>query len=158
MKKLLIIALAFAALQVTAQEQRGEHRKGDRKEKAHNMYKDMSAEEIATLKTKKMVLHLDLNDAQQREIYKLNLENAKDRKEKMETRQNMKDNGEKRERPSSEERYKMMNERLDKQIEQKRKLKSILTPEQYEKFEKGMKHRKMKQHKRAKNRAEKRRS
>lgn len=40
------------------------------------------------------------------------------------------------EKPSKEERLKMANERLDHQIEQKKKMKAILNAEQYERFEK----------------------
>ena len=39
--------------------------------------KDMTPEQIAILKTKKMTLALDLSTAQQKEIQKVNLENAK---------------------------------------------------------------------------------
>ncbi len=157
MKKLVLIALAFMALQVTAQEHKRGHKKEHRKEHA-KMLKDLSAEEMATLKTKKMTLHLDLTESQQKEIYEMNLASAKERKVKMEARKKMKEGNEDRKTLSKDEKYKMMNDHLDQKIAQKKQLKSILTKEQYEKFEKSMKHRKMKQRKKVRKRAEKRRS
>ena len=148
MKKLIVIAIALISLQGIAQERRGDHRKSDRKERSQTL-KDLKPEEAATLQTKKMTLHLDLSDAQQKEIYKMNLANAKERQAKMEAAKKMKESGEK---PSKENRYSLMNERLDKQIAQKKQLKSILTEEQFEKLEKGSKRNKMKQRKQLKER------
>jgi len=135
MKKLILIALALVTIQVSAQNRKQEFRKGERMEKGQRM-SDLTPEEMAQLQTKKMTLALDLTEAQQKKIEKLNLENAKDRKAKMEARQaKMKDS--KGEKPSKEERLKMMNERLDKQIEMKQKMKKILDDEQLEKWEKN---------------------
>lgn len=133
MKKLILIALALITIQVSAQNRNQEFRKGERKERI-NKFKDFSPEEMAQLQTKRMTLDLDLTPSQQKQIQKLNLENAKDRKAKMETRQaRMKDvNAEK---PNKEERLKMMNERLDKQIEMKQKMSKILNSDQMEKWE-----------------------
>ena len=83
MKKLVIIIMALVAMQVTAQEHRKEHEKEAKKERIHKQM-NFTPEEIATLQTKKMVLRLDLTEAQQREIHKINLTNAKERKAKME--------------------------------------------------------------------------
>lgn len=136
MKKLVLIALALFALQATAQEHRKEHKKGhDKKERAHRM-SNFSAEEIATLQTKKMTLHLDLNEAQQAKIQKINLENAKARKKAMEARKAKKESGETFEKPSKEDRVKMMNKKLDHQIAMKKEMKKILNEEQYAKWEK----------------------
>lgn len=130
MKKILLIALAIVSLQVTAQERH--HGKHDKMQ----AFKDMTAEEVATLHTKKMTLHLDLNDKQQKEIYAINLKNAENRKAFMEKRQAAKDNGT-MQKPSKEERVKMMNAKLDHQIEMKNKMKSILNEEQFAKWEKA---------------------
>ena len=97
-------------------------------------FKNMSAEQMATLQTKKMTLDLDLTEAQQSKIQALNLENAKKRKAKMEARKDQESNGEKR-TLTSEERYAMKNERLDAAIAHKAELKKILTDEQFEKWE-----------------------
>ena len=145
MKKILVIAIALISLQGIAQERQRENRQENRKERQQNL-KDLTPEQAATLQTKKMALHLDLSEAQQKEIYKLNLANAKERQSKMEAVKKMRESDEK---PSKEARYDMMNERLDNQIAQKKQLKSILTKEQFEKLEKGNK---MKQRKQLKER------
>ena len=123
MKKLLVIALALVTIQVSAQEKReGRERKAD-----------FSPEEMAQLQTKQMTLDLDLTEEQQEQVGAINLENAIARKAKMEARKSKKNTEEK---PSKEEMLKMRNERLDAQIELKRKMKNILNEEQYAKWEK----------------------
>jgi hypothetical protein len=133
MKKILIIAVALFALQVTAQQPNKERgNKGERADKMMNL----SAEEIATLQTKKMTLHLDLSESQQKEIMKINLKNATKRKEMMAARKAKKESGEAK-KPTPEERYKMENAKLDHQIAMKAKMKKILNDEQYAKWEKS---------------------
>lgn len=154
MKRIMLIALALISIQAIAQERRGEHRKGDRKERAH-MMKDLTPEQIATLQTKKMALRLDLTEAQQKEIYKINLANSKERKAKIEEIKKLRENNEK---PSKEDRYNMMNGRLDKQIAMKKKMKSILSEEQYKRFERGAKQKKTRGKKAMKARSKKSRS
>ncbi len=154
MKKIMLIAFALISIQAIAQERRGEHRKGERKQRT-SILKDLSAEEAATLKTKKMVLQLDLTEAQQKEIHKLNLANAKERKAKGEELKKLKESDKKL---SKEDRYNMMNERLDKQIAMKRKMKSILSEEQYKRFERGAKQQKMRGKKAVRARSKKLRS
>lgn len=126
MKTFLLIALAIVSLQATAQGP--EHDAPNRRDKMMTL----SAEEMATLQTKKMTLHLDLDDKQQKAIYNINLENAKERKAHMETRKAQREAGEK---PSQEDRVKMANAMLDKKIAIKAKMKSILTAEQFAKWE-----------------------
>lgn len=143
MKKLLIIALAFVTLNGFAQ--RDGHKKNDRENKSE-LRKDMTPNDIADLKSKKLTLKLDLTDKQQKEVKALFLEQAQDR-EKLRKEHKTKD-GEQKEKPSKEEFVKMQNLRLDKQIRMKRKMKSILTTEQYAKFEKmkPRKHKKERKH------------
>ncbi len=148
MKNIILIAIAFISLQGIAQERKREYRKGDRTERSQAL-KKLSPDQVATIKTKQMTLHLDLTEAQQKEVYKINLANAKERFAKMEAAKKMKESGEK---PTKENRYNMMNERLDQQIAQKKQLKSILTKEQFEKFEKSAKRNKIKQRKQVKQR------
>lgn len=133
MKNLLMIALAVVTLNVSAQERQREGQKGAMKERME-MRQDMTPQEMASLQTKKMTLHLDLTDKQQKEVEAILLEEATARKVKMAEHKGkmQKADGEK---PSKEERLKMMNERLDHQIEMKKKMKTILNAEQYEKFE-----------------------
>ena len=151
MKKIIVIAIALVSLQGLAQERHREHRKENRKERTQAP-KKLTPEQSATLQSKKMALHLDLSEAQQKEIYKMNLANAKERQSKMDAARKMRESGEK---PSKEGRYNMMNERLDNQIDQKKQLKSILTKEQFEKFEKSSKRNKTKQRKQLKERGKK---
>jgi periplasmic protein CpxP/Spy len=133
MKKLILIAIAMIAIQVSAQDTK-ERPNRERSAKI-DKFQDLTPEEMASLQTKKMTLQLDLNESQQKEIQKINLENATERKAKMEARKAQKEN-ETMAKPSKEERLKMMNERLDNQIEMKGKMKKILNDEQFAKWEK----------------------
>ena len=150
MKKLILIVIAFVSLQVTAQENKREHHKGEQKERTQRNH-DLTPEQMATLQTKRMVLNLDLTAAQQRDIQKINLVNAKERQAKREVHKNMRTNN-KGEKPSQEARFNMANKRLDKQIALKKQMRSILSKEQFEKFEKGLKRKHMKQRKQGKHR------
>lgn len=136
MKKIVIILLALVTLQVTAQEKKKELQTEGQRERMEAM-KDLTPEETATLRTKKMTLHLDLTEAQQQKIQAIHLEEAKIRKAKMEERKTMKESGEKR-AFTKEDKVKMMNDRLDHQIAMKQKMKSILNAEQYAKWEASM--------------------
>lgn len=131
MKKLIIIALAFIGLQATAQRKEGGPKNDDR----GNKMMTLSAEEMATLQTKKMTLSLDLDEGQQKKIYKINLENATQRKTMMEERKAKKEAGT-AEKPSKEERLEMMNAILDHKIAEKAEMKKILNDDQYAKWEK----------------------
>jgi hypothetical protein len=127
MKKIVILLMMFIG--VTSFSQRGE-----RAERGHYM-KNMSPEQVATLQTKKMTLHLDLSAEQQNQIMAINLENAKMRKAKMAERKARKEEGEMK-KPTSEERYAMANKMLDLKIAQKAEMKKILTETQFAKWEK----------------------
>jgi hypothetical protein len=137
MKKLIIVMIALVTFSSHAQQKERKF-KSERKE----MLKDLTPEEAATLQTKKMTLHLDLTDGQQRDIKLINLKNAKLRKSKREGHKDVDS------KPTKEERLKMMNERLDQQIATKKKMKNILNEGQYEKWEKSLKHRAEKKGKR----------
>lgn len=142
MKKIIIFALAFVTIQITAQEKQKEQFK-EGKEYMHKR-SNMDPEEAANLQTKKMTLALDLTEDQQEKIYNMNLENAKARKAKMEAMKLKKENGEFK-KLSDEEKLKMKNERLDKQIAMKKKMKEILNAEQYAKWNEHMEERQQKQ-------------
>ena len=134
MRKLLLIAMVLAAIQVTGQEKNEELQRDGHKERSHKL-QDFTPEEAAALHTKQMTLDLDLTEAQQDKIYKINLENAKTRKVKTEARKTKKEKSSE-EKPSKEERLKRMNEKLDHQIATKKKMKDVLNAEQYEKWSK----------------------
>lgn len=133
MKKLIIIAIALISIQGFAQGERKE--RPNRNENRQKMM-NLSAEEMATLQTKKMTLHLDLNKSQQDDIYKINLENATLRKTYMEARKAKKEAGTVQ-KPSKEDRLERMNARLDHKIAVKVKMKKILNEAQYAKWEKA---------------------
>ncbi|MCD2260662.1 Spy/CpxP family protein refolding chaperone [Psychroserpens luteolus] len=133
MKKLILIALAFVSIQAVAQDQRRLKAKEGRKAKM-DMRHDLTAEEMATISTKKMTLALDLTEKQQVQVKEVMLAQAETMKAKRSEREEMKkEKGEKK--VSKEEHVKMLNKRLDDQIAMKKKMKSILTSEQYEKWE-----------------------
>lgn len=147
MKRLIVLAALVISSASFAQEDHKEKREHHRKGKME-MMKDFSPEQMATLKTKKMTLALDLNNSQQDKIYALSLKTAKERKAKMEARKKeMEKRDGKRPELSSDEKYKRANERLDKQIAMKKELSSILTKEQLEKLEQMKKRSKMKKRK-----------
>lgn len=126
MKNFVIILVALFTINVSAQE-----REENRKKRQHNY----TPGQIATLKTKKMTLHLNLSEAQQKAVYGLNLKQAQKRKSKLEERKAQKHTKERREL-SQEEKFELLNERLDVQIAHKKSMQSILNTAQFEKWEK----------------------
>lgn len=126
MKKGIIVFLLM--LSVTAFAQKSEkHRRGDMQQ--------MTAAQMATLKTKKMTLALDLTKDQQTKIQALNLENAEHFKTKTEARKARRNSGETG-KPSADDRFERKNQQLNRMIAQKEKMKKILSDEQYERWEK----------------------
>jgi len=129
MKNLVLTILAIFTLSTNAQEHR-QDRKGHDYMKL--IMKDLTPEEMANLKTKKMTLRLDLTEKQQKQVESIMLEQATERQQKRESRKEKKES----EKPSKEEFLEMQNQHLDHQIEVKRQMKVILSEEQYAKFEK----------------------
>ena len=129
MKKLVVIALTLFTLNGIAQEKRKRFSKGHDK---MELRKEMTPKDIADLKTKKLTLRLDLTDVQQQKIHKIILDQTE---ENQSLRKEHKIDGDKMEKLSKDEFVKMQNHRLDQQIEMKREMKTILTTEQYAKFE-----------------------
>ncbi|TBN00857.1 hypothetical protein EYD45_13605 [Hyunsoonleella flava] len=127
MKKLVLVVMTLCAIQITSAQGPNKGKKG----------MDMSPEDMATLQTKKMTLALDLTDAQQEDIYEINLENAKLRKAHMAERKAKRESGEVQ-KPTKEQRLEMANKRLDHMIEVKAKMKNILNDEQYTRWERMM--------------------
>ncbi len=125
--KTLFMSL-FLLVSIVGYSQRGSHQ---------GPYKDMSAEQIAQLETKKLALALDLTESQQQQINEIHFQKAIERQERKEARKAQE------EKPDANERYEHMNERLDKQIEMKESMKEILNKEQFEKWEKLAAHKHM---------------
>ncbi|MET7030557.1 DUF4890 domain-containing protein [Sediminicola luteus] len=128
MKKVILLGLLMIGFIGLAQNDRGENRNRGNLE-------DLSPEQMATLQTKRMTLALDLNEAQQKQLQKINLDQATSRKEKMDEMKEKRESGEMT-KPSSEERYAMQTSKMDKQIAHKAQMKQLLSKEQYEKWEK----------------------
>lgn len=128
MKKVLLICLLIAGTTLYAQPPRGGERghRGDKNE----LMKDLSPQQRAELKTKRMVLALDLSKAQQAEIMKLNLEIAQKLEKNKPDRENKKE-------LSANEMFTKASAHLDEKIATKKRLKQILTKEQFEKFERS---------------------
>ncbi|WP_374399548.1 hypothetical protein [Flavobacterium sp.] len=119
MKK-LILAIALVMTTLTFAQDRKQGRE------------KLTPEQQSELHVKKMTLDLDLDAQQQKEVKTIFLEQAKKREAKM---AEMKAKREKGEKPSADERFEMKNEMLDNQIEMKAKMKKILKPEQFKKWE-----------------------
>lgn len=136
MKKILMAILVMATISVTAQDHNMKGKRGD--------LKDLSPEQVATLQTKKMTLALDLNESQQAKIKTILTEDATARKAKMEERKASKEDGKKV--LTAEEKYARQNERLDHQIARKEEMRSILSADQFEKWEKMSHRKKMRGH------------
>ena len=119
MKKVAFVLIALIAF--NAQAQKGEHHKK----------RDLTPEQMATMRTKQMTLAIDLSEAQQKDVLALNLKNA----EKF-----SKSRGERKEL-TEEERYEMKNKMLDAQIANQRAMRKILNDDQYERWRKMQKSR-----------------
>ena len=132
MKK-LILAIALVMTTLTFAQDRKQGRE------------KLTPEQQSELHVKKMTLDLDLDAQQQKEVKTIFLEQAKKREAKM---AEMKAKREKGEKPSADERFEMKNEMLDNQIEMKAKMKKILKPEQYKKWEENREEGKSKMKKR----------
>ncbi|MDB2385440.1 hypothetical protein N9V96_03095 [Polaribacter sp.] len=100
----------------------------------------MSVDKVLT----KMTKDLDLSEAQQNEIKQLLQAQEDEVKASMEERKKLRDSGE---RPSKEMRQKMRKEREAKEKEMDAKLESILTDDQFEKYQKEKEERKEKRKK-----------
>ena len=117
MKNLLFIALLSLSLMVQGQERKGQQ-----------YQKDFTPEQMATIKTKKMALHLDLSQEQQNQLLKVNRSWAEKRAQ---DREKFKAQMEGEEKPDADERYAMKVQMLDNQLAYQGEVKKILTQEQY---------------------------
>ena len=124
MKK--IIAILIITLGNTIASIAQEHRK-------ESVENTMSIDQKTELAVKKMTLKLDLTADQQQKITPLITKQIANRKEARDKMKEMKMN---KQKPSSDERFKMMNTKLDNQIAFKTEMRRILNPQQYERFEK----------------------
>jgi len=98
---------------------------------------DFTAEQEAILKTKKMTLQFDLNSSQQQQILEINKKMATDHKKRMDAHKAKMQSDTK---PTSDERFKMMNDMLDAQIKHQNEIKKVLKADQYEDWKKSNKY------------------
>jgi Spy/CpxP family protein refolding chaperone len=136
MKKLFIVALLVVGMTSFAQERKA------RPERAQ--MEQMTPEQRNQLHLKKMTLELDLNASQQKEMSKIIAEQSAKREARMAERKATKDSAKKQ--LTSDELFAKKNKMLDEQIIMKERMKKILTPEQYKKWDdmKGKRHHGMK--------------
>ncbi|SNR78422.1 hypothetical protein [Lutibacter flavus] len=123
MKKLIgltAIVILFS-LTVSAQGRNGGNRQGSK----------LTAEQKATLQTKKMTLRLDLNANQQKEVEKMLLQSAEERNKKRTEYREKKQSGE----LTADEQFTFENDRIERQLVHKKAMKKILNENQYEKWE-----------------------
>lgn len=120
----LVILISFSAAGQPPHE-------GTKREKRMEKMKNMTPEQQATLWSKKMTLELDLNESQQEQVYALILNKVNKQKERRANRP--------KERPGDAKLYQMKVEQLDEKIAMKKAMKSILTSEQFEIWEKKTK-------------------
>ncbi|MEE2800575.1 MAG: hypothetical protein VX550_00165 [Bacteroidota bacterium] len=135
MKNIILIATFFVTAITVAQ--RPLPKKGN----------DFTPQQRAELKVKKMAVALDLSDKQINSIQPLIANQELERQSLRENREEMKN-------LSNDEKFNRLNTRLDKKLDFKRKMKSILTADQYEKWQKMHKRKRTearKKHKRRRN-------
>lgn len=131
MKKLVSILLFAVLYSFTMQAQ----------EKRRDQRPQLSVDQQTDLLVKRMTLSLDLTDKQQIQLKPLLKKQAEQRKAAMQKRQAFK---EKESKPTADEVYAMRSNQLDNQIAFKNSMKQILDKDQFVRFEKMAKARKMK--------------
>lgn len=94
---------------------------------------NLSTEQMAALQSKRMALHLDLNESQKNAVAALVQKQIEARNLQRESIRTKRQNGEKL---TADERFALRNKQLDWQMAHKAEMKKILTNTQYEKWEK----------------------
>lgn len=124
-----VCTLILALITTIGFSQEKEQRK-EMRQKMMQERQDLSPEQKADLTTKRLTLHLDLTEAQQKEVHKLQLEMISEREKNKELR-----------KAEAEEAgfYDKATARLDKRQEYQNKMKSILNESQYQTWKEGMK-------------------
>ena len=113
----------------------------------------LSPEQQTELQVKKMTLALDLDTKQQNELKTILLEKNKKRATKIAELKDKKKQGVKL---SANEKFEMKSKMLDEKIEHKARMKKILKPEQFQKWEHHQENRTKKMNQKRKNNKEKR--
>ena len=130
MKKLIIVALLVVGMTSFAQNKKEIGSRHHRDEMAK-----FTPEQQNQLMLKKMTLELDLNASQQKEMSKIIAEKSDKRQARI---KEMKANKNSNTKSTSDEMFARKNRMLEEKIAMKDRMKKILNPEQYKKWE-GMK-------------------
>jgi Spy/CpxP family protein refolding chaperone len=132
MKKMIVAALLMIGMTSIAQEKTPMAKK--------EKMEQLTPEQRNELRLKKMTLELGLNTSQQKDMGKIITE----RSAKMEAAKAERSAKGKAEntKPTADERFARQSKRLDEQIAMNERIKKILTPEQFEKWEKRKEHKK----------------
>lgn len=144
MKKLLMVAFLVVGLTAFAQENKMDRKRADMEK--------LTPEQRNQLAVKKMTLELGLNDSQQKEMSKIITEQSAKREAAMAER---KANDEKGVKPTADERFARESKRLDEQMALQERVKKILSPEQFKKWEQLKADRKEKMQERREKRGDK---
>ncbi len=128
MKKAVLIFMALVSVAVTAQNDLKQNRDA-KKEFRHNLDPEQKAE----LVSKKLTLDLNLTDIQQQKVKQLYLDSQTKKGNRVKGQTEM----------TSLEKFELRKQRMDNKIALKREMKEILTPEQFEKWEKQSEVKKM---------------
>jgi len=123
MKKLFLAALLVVGFTTFAQEQKEKPQRPETEK--------LSPEQRSQLQLKKITKDLNLNADQQAQVQKLIVEQSAKREA---LRAKIKETRDSHEKPSAEDRAMMIDEMKDGKKAMDDKLKSILTPEQFEKW------------------------
>ena len=99
--------------------------------KSQKKENQFTSEQNAILKTKQMVLQLDLNKFQEDQLLTLNEKRAENRQKFMEAREAMKQSDQ---QLSSDEKFSRKNDMLDAQIKYQADIKKVLNEKQFEEW------------------------
>ena len=124
MKKLFIVALLMIGTSLFAQE---------KMENGKEKMERLTPEQRNSLHLKKLTLDLNLTPSQQKEMEKLIAERSAKKQAVVNEKRNLKEG---KVKLSPEERYAKRSQMLDEQIAFKAKVKAVLNPEQFAKWEK----------------------
>ncbi len=124
-----VCTFILALVTITGFSQEKEQRK-ELRQKMIQERQDLSPEQKAELTTKRLTLQLDLTEAQQKEVHKLQLEMISEREKNKEFR-----------KAEAEEAgyYDKATARLEKRQDYQNKMKTILNENQYQTWKEGMK-------------------
>lgn len=127
MKRVFLIPMILLVFTTNAQEM-------DFRGRAQERHNEMTDEQKAIIKAKQMTLALDLSEKQQEQFQTLELQKIQER-EQLKNEMNLGPEKRAKKDMSTDELFALRNARLDKMIAFKQKVKTILSKDQYTKWE-----------------------